>query len=429
MVKEDEILRNECKELISSLPRGNGWYIPYYYQYQGFWYPLKYLKGAVAFHQQFKPREGDAFLVTTPKAGTTWLKALAFAVVNRTRYLVTDHPLLNTGPHDLVPFVILKFFVYNQLSEFESIPSPRLLATHIPYTLLPESAIQLNCRVVYLCPNPRDTFTSMWVFLSKLRHESLGPLSLGEAFELFCIGVSIFGPYWDHVLGYWKASLERPERVLFLKWYIPYYCQYQGFWYPLKYLKGAVAFHQQFKPREGEAFLVTTPKSGTTWLKALAFAVVNRTRYLVTDHPLLNTGPHDLVPFFILKFFVYNQLSEFESIPSPRLLATHIPYTLLPESAIQSNCRVVYLCRNRRDTFTSMWVFFSKLRHERLGPLSLEEATFSRISINGGGKLEIPRYALTDDPKYPRLGSKLIGLGLTWFLGCKTPTYSEVRQG
>lgn len=25
------------------------------------------------------------------------------------------------------------------------------------------------------------------------------------------------GPLWDHVLGYWKESLERPEKVMFFK--------------------------------------------------------------------------------------------------------------------------------------------------------------------------------------------------------------------
>ena len=37
-----------------------------------------------------------------------------------------------------------------------------------------------------------------------------------EAFELFCEGVSYFGPYWDHVLGYWRASLEYFEKIFFL---------------------------------------------------------------------------------------------------------------------------------------------------------------------------------------------------------------------
>ncbi|KAI3840862.1 hypothetical protein MKX03_009990 [Papaver bracteatum] len=41
---------------------------------------------------------------------------------------------------------------------------------------------------------------------------------LNEAFEFFYEGVSEFGPFWDHVLGYWKESLENPQKVLFLKY-------------------------------------------------------------------------------------------------------------------------------------------------------------------------------------------------------------------
>ncbi|XP_049386207.1 cytosolic sulfotransferase 12-like [Solanum stenotomum] len=29
-------------------------------------------------------------------------------------------------------------------------------------------------------------------------------------------GVSIYGPFWDHVLDYWKQSIENPNKVLFL---------------------------------------------------------------------------------------------------------------------------------------------------------------------------------------------------------------------
>ena len=43
-------------------------------------------------------------------------------------------------------------------------------------------------------------------------------LDLKEAFELFCEGVSIAGPYWNNVLGYWRASLESPERTVFIKY-------------------------------------------------------------------------------------------------------------------------------------------------------------------------------------------------------------------
>lgn len=51
-----------------------------------------------------------------------------------------------------------------------------------------------------------------------MRLEELPPLPLEEAFERFCRGTSTFGPYWDHVIGYYKASFERPGNVLFLKY-------------------------------------------------------------------------------------------------------------------------------------------------------------------------------------------------------------------
>ncbi|CAO2820826.1 unnamed protein product [Amaranthus hypochondriacus] len=34
----------------------------------------------------------------------------------------------------------------------------------------------------------------------------------------FCNGISPFGPYQDHLYGFWKASQENPKKVLFLEY-------------------------------------------------------------------------------------------------------------------------------------------------------------------------------------------------------------------
>lgn len=77
--------------------------------------------------------------------------------------------------------------------------------------------METGCKVVYLARDPKDAFISMWHFTNKLRPQDKGKLSLEEAFDKFCKGVSLYGPFWDHVLGYWKYSLDKPQKVFFLK--------------------------------------------------------------------------------------------------------------------------------------------------------------------------------------------------------------------
>ncbi|XXG47829.1 hypothetical protein AAC387_Pa02g2404 [Persea americana] len=78
--------------------------------------------------------------------------------------------------------------------------------------------IKSDCRIIYLCRNPKDTFVSLWHFFNQILPDNVKPVPIEEAFELFYKGISPGGPFWEHVLGYWKASLERPERVLFIKY-------------------------------------------------------------------------------------------------------------------------------------------------------------------------------------------------------------------
>ena len=52
-LQEDD-LTQECKELLSSLPREKGWVASHLYQYQGFRYSSKELQGVIACQQHFK---------------------------------------------------------------------------------------------------------------------------------------------------------------------------------------------------------------------------------------------------------------------------------------------------------------------------------------------------------------------------------------
>nr|BAJ87462.1 predicted protein [Hordeum vulgare subsp. vulgare] len=145
--------------------------------------------------------------------------------------------------------------------------------------------------------------------------------------------------------------------------------QYGGFWWPEPILPGVVAARAGFGPRPSDVFLASFPKSGTTWLKALAFATLHRADHPThsLDHPLRRRNPHDCVEFleglFALSPPAIKGGDVFAAHPSPRVIATHIPYSLLPErvTAEGAGCKLVYVCRDPKDALVSMWVFAKKM--------------------------------------------------------------------
>ncbi|PWA52572.1 P-loop containing nucleoside triphosphate hydrolase [Artemisia annua] len=192
--KKMSIIIERYKDKVSALPKINNGLC----KYEGFWYAHGFwlndsnanfsVEAIMALQDEFQALPTDVFLASHAKSGTTWLKALS--------------------PHDYVPFIETESFLNN--------PSYAngLMATHMSYTSLPKSIINFGCRIVYICRNPKDVFISSWHFMKKVKDEFSAPMD--DAFESFCSGVNPNGPYWDHVIGYYKASLERPNNVLFL---------------------------------------------------------------------------------------------------------------------------------------------------------------------------------------------------------------------
>lgn len=221
-IEGEETLSQECKNLILSLPRERGWRTRYLYLFQGFWCQPAEIQAITTLQNHFEAKDSDVVIATIPKSGTTWLKGLTFAIVNRKRFPPSSksHPLLHSNPHHLVPF--FEYTVYGshdqEAPDLSSLPEPRLFGAHLPFDAMPSSIKTSDCKIIYICRNPFDTFVSSWVFLNKIKPGSLPPLTLEESFDMYCKGVVGFGPFWDHMLGYWKKSKERPHKVLFLKY-------------------------------------------------------------------------------------------------------------------------------------------------------------------------------------------------------------------
>ncbi|MED6211755.1 hypothetical protein PIB30_076676 [Stylosanthes scabra] len=221
-IEGEHLLSEECKNMIMSLPRERGWRTRYLYFFQDFWCQSTEIQSITKFQNHFQAKDTDIIIATIPKSGTTWLKALAFAVANRCRFPPSkkNHPLLTSNSHALVPF--FDYTVYggrfDHLPDFSNMVEPRLFGTHIPYHALAKSIQDSKCKILYICRNTLDTVLSSWIFLNKVKPEDLPTLTLEEAFEMYCDGKIGYGPSWNHMLGYWNESKARPEKILFLKY-------------------------------------------------------------------------------------------------------------------------------------------------------------------------------------------------------------------
>ncbi|KAK6921059.1 Sulfotransferase domain [Dillenia turbinata] len=107
--------------------------------------------GIMSSQQFLKTRPTNVLLVSTPKSGTTWLKLFRTSIV-----------------------------------DLEVIPSPRLLAPDFPYISFPESVTSSDCKIVFLCCNPKDVLVSFFHLMSKLKVTEHPPIPLLQGYELFC---------------------------------------------------------------------------------------------------------------------------------------------------------------------------------------------------------------------------------------------------
>ncbi|QCD85680.1 desulfoglucosinolate sulfotransferase A/B/C [Vigna unguiculata] len=222
MASTDRKHANVEDEPVFPIRRERGLAPTYLCLFQEFWCPDLFIEGVKSFQKCFEAKDSDVVVASFPKTGTTWLIALTFATVNRKHFSAENHPLLTSNPHTLVSCLESKIFfvdeIHDPLLHLSNMLEPRLFSTHTPFTALPKSLNESNAKIIYICRNPFDTFLSAWIYFNKLMLKPLPALELEEAFEMFCDGRVIFGPWWSHMLGYWKESLARPNKVLFLKY-------------------------------------------------------------------------------------------------------------------------------------------------------------------------------------------------------------------
>jgi len=99
---------------------------------------------------------------------------------------------------------------------------------------------------------------------------------------------------------------------------------------------------KSFETRKDDIFIVTYPRSGTTWLQMILYQ-------LTTD------GNMDFVHISQHVPFLEKALGKGRSLdnPSPRLFKTHLNYQMVPKG----NCKYIYVARNGKDVAVSFYYY------------------------------------------------------------------------
>ncbi|NXG49777.1 ST1C1 Sulfotransferase, partial [Psilopogon haemacephalus] len=164
--------------------------------------------------RKFKARPDDLLIATYAKAGTTWTQEIVDMIqqngdVEKCRRATTyrRHPFLEWVTPEPPPLH------YSGLELAEEMPSPRTIKTHLPVQLVPPSFWEQNCKIIYVARNAKDNLVSYYHF-HRMNQELPEPGTWEEFVEKFNTGKVLWGSWYDHVKGWWKAKDK--HRILYL---------------------------------------------------------------------------------------------------------------------------------------------------------------------------------------------------------------------
>lgn len=161
---------------------------PSYHDHCGFLMPMGFAPDGFDSGLQYRAGPGDIFVCTYPKCGTTWAQYIVYLLLNGGRALAPKERLSDRFPHlEEVGREVV-----------ERLPPPRLIKTHLPYSLTPRHA---SARYLYVARNPFDCAVSLYHHTRGfVRHYDFADGTFEDFFECFIEGTVDFGDYFDNLL-------------------------------------------------------------------------------------------------------------------------------------------------------------------------------------------------------------------------------------
>ena len=159
----------------------------------------------------FKIRPDDVWVVTYPKAGTTWTQHIVRLIKNAGK---DDGKKLDEAVPWIEALNTDERFYYQLPVSLEDLPSPRAVKSHFRYDNMPCGLpSRTPCKYIYIARNPKDVAASYFHHYQGFRY--VQTLKWDDFFRWFTDGQVAYGDFFDHVLSWW-AHRDEPN-ILFLK--------------------------------------------------------------------------------------------------------------------------------------------------------------------------------------------------------------------
>ena len=159
---------------------------------QGIKVPKHFDADNVKYALRYEARPEDKFVVTYPKAGTTWAQQIIALIVNDG--VIADPAFTRNS--------FLDFSGQNTIRE-------PVIKTHLPFSVLPMNP---NAKYLLVLRNPKDSCVSFYYHTVKTDPEFNG--NFHDFFKLWIKGEVPYGDYFEHTLEYWKHRSERNFQFL-----------------------------------------------------------------------------------------------------------------------------------------------------------------------------------------------------------------------
>ncbi|XP_049535393.1 luciferin sulfotransferase [Anopheles darlingi] len=146
--------------------------------------------------------------------------------------------------------------------------------------------------------------------------------------------------------------------------------------FPSRFKQFGASLHS-FEARADDTWVVTYPRSGTTWTQEMVWLICNNLDFISANKIPLTQR----FPFFEFHLFMHDEVkaefleenqhdqekckfieklsqpvhNELDKMNQPRFIKTHLPTSLLPPSIFKNNSKIIYVARNPSDVVVSYY--------------------------------------------------------------------------